>query len=296
MKARIGFHVSIAGGISKSISIALDLGCNAFQIFSRNPRGWSAKPLKNKDAQDFKEGLRRDKKIKNNSIFLHMPYLPNLSSPNDRIFKKSVNVLIEEVDRCRLLSIPYLVLHLGSHQGKGSKNGIEQLVNACNSVLLGRKNDAKKSNDQVMLLLENSAGQKNSIGSKFEEIRLILDKISSNNSKKYVGVCLDTCHAFAAGYDLRKENPVNHTLDEFDKVIGIRQQLKLVHLNDSKDKLNSGRDRHEHIGLGKIGLEGFRALLKRKSIINSVPLIMETPVDKARDNSDNLKTLLKIMK
>jgi deoxyribonuclease-4 len=296
MKARIGFHVSIAGGISKSISIALDLGCNAFQIFSRNPRGWSAKPLKNKDAQDFKEGLRRDKKIKNNSIFLHMPYLPNLSSPNDRIFKKSVNVLIEEVDRCRLLSIPYLVLHLGSHQGKGSKNGIEQLVNACNSVLLGRKYDAKKSNDQVMLLLENSAGQKNSIGSKFEEIGLILDKISSNNSKKYVGVCLDTCHAFAAGYDLRKENPVNHTLDEFDKVIGIRQQLKLVHLNDSKDKLNSGRDRHEHIGLGKIGLEGFRALLKRKSIINSVPLIMETPVDKARDNSDNLKTLLKIMK
>jgi deoxyribonuclease IV len=180
--------------------------------------------------------------------------------------------------------------------GKGSKNGIEQLVSACNSVLLGRKNDAKKSNDQVMLLLENSAGEKNGIGNKFEEIRLILDKISSNNSIKYVGVCLDTCHAFAAGYDLRKENTVNQTLDEFDKVIGIRQQLKLVHLNDSKDKLNSGRERHEHIGLGKIGVEGFRALLKRKSIINSVPLIMETPVDKARDNSDNLKALLKIMK
>jgi deoxyribonuclease IV len=180
--------------------------------------------------------------------------------------------------------------------GKGSKNGIEQLVSACNSVLLGRKNDAKKSNDQVMLLLENSAGEKNGIGNKFEEIRLILDKISSNNSKKYVGVCLDICHAFAAGYDLRKENAVNETLDEFDKVIGIRQQLKLVHLNDSKDNLNSGRDRHEHIGLGKIGVEGFRALLKRKSIINSVPLIMETPVDKARDNSDNLKALLKIMK
>jgi deoxyribonuclease-4 len=295
MEAKVGFHVSIAGGISNSISNALDLGCNTFQIFSRNPRGWYAKSIKNKDTQDFKENLARETKIKNNSVFLHMPYLPNLSSSNKAIYQKSLDVLAEEVERCRLLSIPYLVLHLGSHQGKGQTSGIDQIVKAIESVLHKEKNDSKYK-DKVILLLENSAGQKNSVGSKFEEIRLILDKISSSYGKKYIGICLDTCHAFAAGYDLRSKNAVDKSLDEFDKIIGIKEQLKLVHLNDSKDNLNSGRDRHEHIGLGKIGLKGFEAFLRRKSIISKVPLIMETPVDSTRDNSDNLKAVLKIIK
>jgi deoxyribonuclease-4 len=295
MEVRIGFHISIAGGISNSITNALGLGCNTFQIFSRNPRGWSAKSLKNKDAQDFKENITKSNKIKINSIFLHMPYLPNLSSPNRSVYEKSLNVLNEEVERCRLLSIPYLVVHLGSHQGKGTKTGIDQIVKAIESVLHKNKNNSKKNSDKVTLLLENSAGQKNSIGSKFEEIRSILDKISKYD-RKYTGVCLDTCHAFAAGYDLRKENAIDESLDKFDKVIGIKEQLKLVHLNDSKDKLNSGRDRHEHIGLGKIGMQGFRVFLRRKSIISNVPLIMETPIDRTRDNSDNLRAVLKIMK
>ena len=298
MKANLGFHVSIAGGISKSVSNARDLGCNAFQIFTRNPRGWSANPLRDKDVQDFKRELARNNnslKIANDSIFVHMPYLPNLSSPNKSIYRKSLNVLSQEVDRCSKLSIPYLVLHLGSHQGKGSQNGINLIVNACSSVL-HKGNKSAKSKSEVTLLLENSAGQRHNVGSNFEEIRAILDKLKSLGNKKHVGVCLDTCHAFAAGYDLRTEKSVDETLDVFNKTIGIKENLKLVHLNDSKDNLNSGRDRHEHIGLGKIGMEGFKAFFKRKPIIDNVPLIMETPIDERRDNADNLNAVLKMVR
>lgn len=298
MKAKVGFHVSIAGGISKSVSNARDLGCNAFQIFTRNPRGWSANPLREKDIQEFKKELARNNnnlKITNNSIFVHMPYLPNLSSSDNSIYRKSLNVLSQEVERCRKLTIPYLVLHLGSHQGKGSEHGIDLVVNACNSVLHKGKKGAN-SEGEVTLLLENSAGQKHNVGSDFEEIRAILDKLKSSGNKKYVGVCLDTCHAFAAGYDLRTEKSVDKTFDEFNKIIGMKENLKLVHLNDSKDNLSSGRDRHEHIGLGRIGLEGFKAFFKRKSIVDNVPLIMETPIDERRDNSDNLEVILEIIK
>jgi len=309
---RIGFHVSISGGISNSVDNALKEECTAFQIFSRNPRGWAAKPLDNKDVALFKNKLaghsesnestrstpakprgisKRDlvrkgrQKIDRNAIFVHMPYLPNLSSPNKKIYDQSVDVLIDELNRCDALDIPFLVVHLGSHQGEGIKKGVEQLVQACSHAL-----ESNSSENAVSILLENSAGQRNTVASDFGELRIILDKLydyNSSSKKDRFGICLDTCHAFASGYDLASKDAVNDTMDKFDSQVG-SEHLKLIHLNDSRDKFFSRRDRHEHVGLGQIGKEGFTAFLKHKSHRNT-PLIMETPIDTRRSNSDNLK-------
>jgi deoxyribonuclease IV len=284
--AKAGFHVSIAGGISNSVDNALKSGCNAFQIFSRNPRGWAAKPIEEEEAKKFQTKLANSK-IQRSSVCVHMPYLPNLSSPDSELYNKSINSLAGEIKRCGMLSIPYLVIHLGSHLGKGSDNAISQIVKACSFALDHYKSSSTQHGNSVTILFENSAGQKNNIGSKFEEIRVILDKLNSSGE---FGVCLDTCHAFAAGYDLHTEDNVNATIDQFNNIIGLKE-LKMVHLNDSKDKINSNRDRHEHIGFGNIGKEGFKALFKHKAIMR-LPLIMETPND---DKCDDLKIILDLI-
>jgi len=289
MSSRIGFHVSISGGISNSVDNALKIGCNAFQIFSRNPRGWTAKPLQGNDVENFRKKLN-ESKIDRDSTFVHMPYLPNLSSSNSKLHKKSTNALIEEMKRCSTLGIPYVILHLGKHGEKGKEDGINQLQKACNSATKNRIRDYKS----VMIILENGAGGRNSIGSKFDELGLILDKLKSSSSRSNsFGICLDTCHAFAAGYDLRTKEGVNETLDEFRSKIGL-SNLKVIHLNDSKEDLNSNRDRHEHIGLGKIGKEGFREFL-RHNAVRKLPIIMETPIDSRRDGPGNLKVVLDLL-
>jgi len=286
MNIRIGFHVSIAGGISNSVDNASKVGCGAFQIFSRNPRGWAAKPLVEDDVKNFKTRLAKSS-ISQDSVLVHMPYLPNLASPDGELYRKSVDTLAAEMHRCALLGISYLVIHLGSHLGKGTENGINQLVKACKYAIEDSLNRQKKN--VVRILLENMAGQKNSLGSKFEEIRLILDKLNDYGS---FGVCLDTCHAFAAGYDMRKKKDVEKMLDHFHSSVGSKE-LKALHLNDSKGDLNSKVDRHEHIGLGKIGNTGFEALLSHKSLM-SLPMIMETPVDDTRRDIDNLRIVLEL--
>ncbi|MGC2571952.1 MAG: deoxyribonuclease IV [Candidatus Nitrosopolaris sp.] len=286
MNVRIGFHVSIAGGISNSVDNASKIGCAAFQIFSRNPRGWAAKPLVEDDVKNFKTRLAKSS-LSQDSVLVHMPYLPNLASPDGELYRKSVDTLAAEMHRCALLGISYLVIHLGSHLGKGTENGINQLVKACKYAIEDSLNRQKKN--VVRILLENMAGQKNSLGSKFEEIRLILDKLNDYGS---FGVCLDTCHAFAAGYDLRKKKDVEKMLDHFHSSVGSKE-LKALHLNDSKGDLNSKVDRHEHIGLGKIGNTGFEALLSHKSLM-SLPMIMETPVDDTRRDIDNLRIVLEL--
>ena len=286
MNVRIGFHVSIAGGISNSVDNASKVGCGAFQIFSRNPRGWAAKPLVEDDVKNFKTRLAKSS-ISQDSVLVHMPYLPNLASPDGELYRKSVDTLAAEMHRCALLGISYLVIHLGSHLGKGTENGINQLVKACKYAIENSLNRQKKN--VVRILLENMAGQKNSLGSKFEEIRLILDKLNDYGS---FGVCLDTCHAFAAGYDLRKKKDVEKMLDHFNSSVGSKE-LKALHLNDSKGDLNSKVDRHEHIGLGKIGNTGFEALLSNNSLM-SLPMIMETPVDDIRRDIDNLRIVLEL--
>jgi deoxyribonuclease-4 len=283
MGIRVGFHVSIAGGISNSVDNAKKLGCTAFQIFSRNPRGWAAKPLAPDDVKLFKTKLAASG-IDRKAVIVHMPYLPNLSGPDGEFYKKSVETLAGEMQRCSALDIPYLVIHLGSHMGKGQASGIDQLVKAIETA-------SAMTEGGPVVLLENNAGQKNSIGGNFEELRMILDRLGD---QKQFGVCTDTCHLFASGYDLRKKADVDKTLEKFDTFVGIKE-LKFIHLNDSKGPLGSNLDRHEHIGLGMIGVEGMSAFLNHRAI-KGLPVIMETPIDERRNDVQNLKVVLGMAK
>lgn len=272
---RVGLHVSISGSLAAAVDNALERECTAFQIFTRSPRMWTAKDIPEKDAADFRNRLASSK-IDRFSTVAHMPYLPNLASPNADTHAKSVDVLIKEVKRCSQLGIPYLVSHLGSHMGTGDQNGIKQLVSAF-SKAASLKND-------VVILLENTAGQKNSVGSDFDQWAEIFFKLKP---KERFGVCFDTCHAFAYGYDLRTEKDVSSTFKKFDDVIGF-EHLKILHLNDSKGELGSNLDRHEHIGLGKIGEKGMAAVI-RLAKKKDIPIILETPIDNVRDDFGNIK-------
>jgi deoxyribonuclease IV len=283
----MGFHVSITGSLSNSIKNAEEIGCTAFQIFTRNPRGWTPKPLEMKDVEEFKRKLKNSPIDKKN-VVVHMPYLPNFAAPNSESYDKSKKVLSEEIIRCYLLDIPYLILHLGSHLGFGKKNGIKQIVNACNFAL-DNFNSSYRRHLRLNILIENSAGQKNSLGSTFDEIKEILDEL---NDKKF-GVCFDTCHAFASGYDLRTSGKVIETMNKFNEIINIKN-LKVLHLNDSKGKINENRDRHQHIGLGSIGKEGMAEFLKDKYFQN-IPIIMETPNDGMRGDKENMKVVLDLI-
>jgi len=270
---RVGVHVSIAGSIGRAVERAVALGCDTFQIFSRNPRGWASKELTTAGIEIFIRNLRTSR------IFPavdHMPYLPNLATPAEDLYHKSVATLTAELLRCGSLSLPYLVTHLGHHQGTGIEKGRERVCTAIDSAF-------SVTDNEVMILLENTAGEKNSLGSSFTDIRAVLDGIESRDR---IGVCLDTCHAFAAGYDFRTPEAIAHTFEEFDSTIGINL-LKLIHLNDSYGTLGSGLDRHEHIGLGHIGEEGFRHLLHHP-LVRDLPCICETPEDDRRDDKGNL--------
>lgn len=285
MDVRLGFHVSIAGGISNSVNNAKKLGCTAFQIFSRNPRGWAAKPLPRDEVDSFKIRLYASG-IEKTSVVVHMPYLANLSGPPGELYERSVKTLKEEMQRCNLLGISYLVIHLGSHMGTGSNSGIDQLVNA-----LIAASAYSKAENEVVVLLENNVGQKNSIGGTLEELRLILDRLDSS---KQFGVCIDTCHLYASGYDLRTKEDVNRMFDKIKAILGLRE-MKIVHLNDSKGGLGSNLDRHEHIGLGSIGVEGITAFVNHVAV-KALPIIMETPIDKTRGDEQNLKVVLNMIK
>jgi len=285
---RVGFHVSIAGGIQNSITNALDIGCTAFQIFTRSPRQWDAKPLLEDDVELFKTNLKKSG-IEKNSVAIHMPYLPNLSRPDGELFEKSLNSLTSELKRCSQLGIQYLVIHLGSHKEMGTDHGVAQLLKSCGQAVDNYKSSFKKNLD-VTILLENSAGQKDSIGSKLEELGEILDKLSS----KTYGVCLDTCHAFASGYDLSTEETCKEFIDEFDKTVGI-ESLKFIHLNDSKHEVGSHLDRHELFGHGKIGTKGLSTIINDKKMRN-VPMVMEPEFVSIEEDAKNLALIRKFRK
>lgn len=214
-------------------------------------------------------------------IFAHMPYLPNLASPRSLVYRKSIDTLKTELQRCSQLQIPYLVTHLGSHLGSGIECGRERIIHGINTALEG-------SDQKVMLLLENTAGTRNSMGSTFQNIQKIIESIQYPEK---IGVCLDTSHAFAAGYDLRTKWAVNKVIEEIDCVIGLTT-LKVLHLNDSQGEYNSRIDHHEHIGLGKIGITGFKHILTSK--LGTLPLILETPQDSRRNDHDNLQVVIKL--
>ena len=272
---QIGCHVSASGSIDKSVDNAVERNCSAFQIFTRSPRSWHAKELTKEVIDAFKSKLK-DSKIDRFAICAHMPYLPNLATPKDDAFEKSVNTLVSEVERCAQLGIPYLVTHLGSHLGTGEEAGIKKLVEGLTK--------AGQTKNDVMILLENTAGQKNSVGSDFKQLGEIFKQLKPG--KKF-GVCLDTCHAFVAGYDLRTEDKVKETFKEFDKYVGI-ENLKILHLNDARGEIGCNLDRHYHLGLGGIGEEGIRSVVKFANK-KKIPIILETPIDDDRDDFENVK-------
>ena len=272
---QIGCHVSASGSVDKAVDNAVERNCSAFQIFTRSPRSWHAKELTKEVIDAFKSKLK-DSKIDRFAICAHMPYLPNLATPKDDAFEKSVNTLVKEVERCAQLGIPYLVTHLGSHLGTGEEAGIKKLVDGLTK--------AGQTKNDVMILLENTAGQKNSVGSDFKQLGEIFKQLKPG--KKF-GVCLDTCHAFVAGYDLRTADKVKETFKEFNKHVGI-ENLKILHLNDARGEIGCNLDRHYHLGLGGIGEEGITSVVKFANK-KKIPIILETPIDDDRDDFENVK-------
>lgn len=272
MTVRAGVHVSIAGSLDNAIGRAIERGCDCFQIFTKNPRGWAAKNLSDEDIQRFRSAVTGSSLF---PVFAHMSYLPNLASDKSEILQKSANAFSLEIERCFMLGIPYLVTHLG-HARDSPMKGRKRIINAIDEAM-------SRNEGNTILLLENTAGERNSVGSILEDIGYVLDGLGNSDC---VGVCFDTCHAFAAGYDLRSDEAVHLVVEKIDEAFGI-SRVHLIHLNDAKGDLGSGFDRHEHIGMGSIGESGIRAILHHPSL-QSVPFICETPIDERGDDAQNI--------
>jgi len=257
--------VSAAGGKHKSILRGLNIGCEAIQIFVKSNRSWRAGALTEADVKKFKE-TRMEHTEKIRSIMCHGTYLVNLAAENEEVLNKSIECFKVELDYSTRLELDYLVFHPGSPKSIGLNKGIEQIASSLNEII---KSFPKS---RVLILLENTAGQGTMIGRKFSELRKILDKIEE---QKRVGICFDTCHAFAAGYDITEEKGYEKTFNEIDDEIGL-DRLYAFHINDSKYDLATNRDRHAHIGEGFIGTEGFRLLINDDRFRDH-PATLETP-------------------
>ncbi len=275
----IGSHISAAGGAYNAPKNSANIGGEVFQFFSRSPRGGPAPKLTSEVVKGFKANMS---KYKQHNSYIHAPYYINLASSNNRIYHGSVSVLREELERGAELGVKYMMTHLGSAKDLGEKQAIKKVAKGINTVLDGYKGT-------TLFLIEMSAGAGMIIGDTYEEIKEII-KLLKNKSK--AGVCYDTCHAFVSGYDLRDKKSVKKTFDDFDKILGLKN-LKLIHLNDSKTDLGSHRDRHADIGKGKIGLNGFRALMEDKRL-KDVDLILETPTQEL--DKKNLNIIKKLRK
>ncbi len=280
-RCRVGVHTSIAGGISKSIERAVLLDCNTVQIFSHSPRQWKKTGIPSNEAERF-IALRQENDI--NPVFVHASYLINLASLSPDVVTKSVDLLAYEMENADRIGAEYVVLHTGSARG-------EDETSSRNRASRALKKSLKLKHSKASIILENTAGQRGDITS---SIHALADIIDQCNSDRIAGICIDTCHAFASGYDIKSRKGLNKLINEIKKYIGI-DKLKLIHLNDSKKPLGSGVDRHEHIGRGTIGIKGFRNILSDKKI-TKVPIILETPKENEDDDVKNLKTVLSLLK
>lgn len=275
---KIGVHISIAGGFENILQRAKERECATIQIFSRNPRGWTTSSLtvSCKETEEFKKNL---KNAQISPLIIHLPYLPNLASPKKELYLKSIDLLISDLKQAEILEAPYLIVHMGSHGGTGEKIGLKNVAEAINTAFT-------QVDNQVTLLLENTAGEKNELGYDFNQIREVIEQI---NLKNRIGLCLDTAHAFEAGYDISTLKGIEETLNIIDQTIG-REKIKVLHINDSKTSFNSHVDRHTHIGEGYIGLDGFRNIINHPKL-KDIPMILETPVLDSEDDWKNIRTL-----
>lgn len=277
-KPLLGAHMSIAGGIEKSLLRGHDLGCNTIQIFTKSSRGWRDKHLKESEIMAFHEAK---KKTGIDPVISHCSYLINLASPDRKLYEKSIDSMFNEMERCESLGIAYLVVHPGSHKESGELSGIEKIAEAIN--ILHRRT----AGFRIKILLETTAGQGTNLGYRFEQIASIIEKMEE---KSRIGLCLDTCHVFAAGYELRTKDGYRKIFQDIEEIMGM-ERLMAIHLNDSQNDCGSRVDRHEHIGKGMIGKEPFRWIMNDERFKN-IPKIIETPKveNKDRDNLQLLKS------
>lgn len=271
----LGAHLSVAGGVDRAITRADEFGMNAVQIFTKNANQWAAKPLDPVVIERFHVERER---CGLEHIVAHDSYLINVASPNDELREKSRLALREELDRCDQLGVPFLVSHPGAHMGEGPDAGIARLVESVNRI------HAERPEGRAVLLLETTAGQGSTLGSSFAELAQMIDGIED---KARVGVCMDTCHIFAAGYDIRTPESYAATMDEFETVVGF-DRLRALHINDSLRPFASRKDRHAAIGEGEIGPEGFRSLMNDPRM-KGIPGLLETP--KEQDGPEDIRNL-----
>lgn len=276
---RLGVHVSIGKGLAGAVGEAEALGCDGFQMFVANPRGWARKPLAENDINLFKN---KRKAAGLWPVVVHLAYLPNPASDDPELYEKSIVTLAEEFRRANLLEADFFVFHPGKN--KARQKGIERVIKAVNFVLT-------QVSGPTLMLFENQAGAGGEIAGGFEEMQ---ELISGIGEQKRVGICFDTCHAFAAGYDLSSREGWENTLSNVEKTVGL-SSLKLFHLNDSIGLLGSRLDRHQHIGAGNIGLTGFQYLVNHQKL-KEIPGILETPQKDADDDLKNLATLRQLYK
>ena len=275
MQQLLGAHTSIAGGVSKSVELAEKLGFTAMQIFTKNNNRWFQKPLEEKEIDNFKSKLKKSQ-IK--FVVSHDCYLINLCAKDKSILKKSREAYLDELERCALLGIPHLNFHPGAHLGLGEEEGIKLIAESLNIT------HDKTKNYNVSSMVETTAGQGTTIGYRFEQLRKIIDLVED---KDRMTVCIDTAHIFAAGYDIKDPKKFKSVIKEFDEIIGL-ERLKCIHMNDSKKVPGSRVDRHEHIGKGFIGLEGFSNIMNDNRLWN-IPKILETP--KGKDQKEDIINL-----
>ena len=274
---RIGAHISIAGGVSKSIERAKAAGCEAVQIFSGNPRGWKIKPFDPEELKRF-HLLCHQEDIR--PVIIHSPYLINLAAPDETIYRKSMVAFRNELVRADQLGADGFVIHIGHHLGEGIESGIRKMADSL------RESIDSLPELKTRILLENTAGEGSSLGHRAEYIAEIME-LSGVGDKLYL--CFDTCHAYVSGYDIATARGLDETMDEIDRLIGL-DRLRVVHFNDTKFGLGSRRDRHEHIGEGKIGMAGMKRIARHPALQDKT-FILETPKDTPESDLRNISLL-----
>lgn len=275
---RLGAHESISGGLHLAFDRAQSVGCDAVQLFVKSSRAWAVKPLTEEEIRLFQE---RAAQTGIHPVVGHASYLPNPAAPDEDLWRKSVETLIVELERCEALGIPYLVLHPGSHMGTGEEEGLRRVARALGEI------HAATPGFRARILLETTAGQGHNLGYRFEQLAWLIENTPEGDR---LGVCLDTCHVFAAGYDLRTPEAYEETLATFDRIIGL-DRLCVVHFNDCKGPLGGRLDRHEHIGKGQLGLEAFRLFVNDPRFAD-LPGLLETPKSEdLHEDRENLAVL-----
>jgi len=275
---KFGFHISIAGGLSNVVPRAQKLMCATMQLFTRSPRSWLLNRLDQQDVRDFKKALRKSNIT---PVFVHTPYLLNLASSNARLYKKSVNALVTDLQRSNNLGARYVIMHCGS--AENAARGIRIMARGINTAL-------NRAQNAVVLLLENTAGGGNELGYQFDQLADIIVRVKQTER---IGVVLDTAHLFAAGYDLRTRTNVDTLLRTFDSIVGL-DKLRLVHLNDSRAACGSRSDRHWHIGKGESG-KGLAHMVNHPQL-QHLPFIMETPRKSDKDDLRNMRAAKRMVK